>query len=122
MARWMAIAESDWRAAELLAANGLPSQAVFHTHLWVEKVLKALVTERLTLAAVPRTHNLRTLLSIAVENPPRWLESFLGTLSPHSTSSRYALAPESLVYTAALAQTMLDGAKEATGWLNKLLT
>jgi hypothetical protein len=36
-ATWLASSDDDATAARLLAENALYSQAVFHTHLWVER-------------------------------------------------------------------------------------
>ena len=118
---WLASAESDASAARILLTNGFYSQAVFYTHLSVEKALKALVLERLDLVPPPHTHNLVALLSLAVDARPDWVHDFLATLSPESVQPRYAMPPDDDVYTAEVASVLLDGAGEATQWLRQHL-
>jgi HEPN domain-containing protein len=119
---WLASAESDAGAARLLLANGFYAQAVFFTHLWVEKTLKAGVIEHLNLGRPPVTHNLVSLIETIVPDPPEWLFDFLVRLSPESTGTRYTLSPENEVYTIELAESLLGSANEAIQWLQQQLT
>jgi HEPN domain-containing protein len=118
---WLASGEPDAGAARVLLDGGFYSQAVFYTHLSVEKMLKALVLERHNLDRPPLTHNL-ALLESAVDSCPDSVFEFLATLSPESTLTRYTLSPDDEVYTAELARLLLDGADETTRWLRQLLT
>jgi HEPN domain-containing protein len=118
---WLASAERDAAAARLLAVNGFCGQAVFYTHLWVEKTLKALVVEHSPMNRARWTHDLVTLLYAAGHSEATWMVPFLVRLSNESIASRYTLPPDSSRYTADYAGELLEGAEEATGWLKQQL-
>ena len=62
--QWIAKAESDWEAVEILSSHeNCPCSVVcFHCQQYVEKLLKALLT--LQGIEAPRTHNLRRLIQL----------------------------------------------------------
>lgn len=89
--QWIAKAESDWSAVEiLLASDRRPPEAVcFHCQQFVEKLLKALLT--LQGVEAPRTHDLRRLIQVAEAFAPelsRFLEK-CDDLTVHGVQSRY---------------------------------
>jgi len=57
---WIACAEDDWKAIEGLLKNENYSYVLFFGHLYLEKLLKALVVKETKIHAQP-THNLRLL-------------------------------------------------------------
>jgi HEPN domain-containing protein len=120
-AAWLASAEQDAAAARLLSANGFYSQAVFYTHLWMEKVLKALVVERSPTNRARWTHDLIALLHAAGHPGATWMLPLLVRLSVESVDSRYTLPPDSARYTFEVARELLEGAEEAAGWLRQQL-
>jgi len=54
---WVELAESDWPVVDHLFASGDYNYALFLGHLYLEKLLKALVVS-ITRRHAPRTHNL----------------------------------------------------------------
>ena len=54
---WLELAEEDWPVAEHLLVSGDYHYALFFGHLYLEKLLKALVVS-VTKQHAPRTHNL----------------------------------------------------------------
>jgi len=61
---WRTGAEEDFAAAQSLLEKGHLRHALFFAHLALEKMLKALVTQR-TREVPPRIHNLLRLASLA---------------------------------------------------------
>ncbi|MBN2181125.1 MAG: HEPN domain-containing protein [Sedimentisphaerales bacterium] len=63
--QWLAKAQSDWDAVEILTASErCPNDTVcFHCQQFVEKMLKALLTKNEIEA--PKTHDLRRLIQLA---------------------------------------------------------
>jgi HEPN domain-containing protein len=63
---------------------------VFYTHLWVEKVLKAMVAEQLGNESVRHIHSLSTLFHMTdTDAPTDGFRAFLVRLTPHSVGARY---------------------------------
>lgn len=89
--QWRAKAESDWNTVEiLLASDRCPPDAVcFHCQQFVEKLLKALLTQYGVEA--PRTHDLRRLIQVlqpfAAEISQ--FEDRCDDLTVHGVQSRY---------------------------------
>src|SRR3989304_5867195 len=72
-ADWVEVAESDLRAARIVLDEGLLQQTVFHCQQSVEKLLKAIWTERHGSGTHPRTHNLVKLAKrLRLDVPPQW--------------------------------------------------
>src|SRR3970282_1988764 len=88
-ADWVEVAESDLRAARVVLDEGLLQQTVFHCQQSVEKLLKAIWTERHGSGTHPRTHNLVKLAKRALlEVPPQW-RTLLVHLNEQIFTSRY---------------------------------
>ena len=89
--RWVAKAESDWRAVGILSRDPqCPRDAVcFHCQQFVEKLLKALLT--LHEIEAPPTHNLRRLIQLAAPAAAELgkLIDASDTLTVHGVQSRY---------------------------------
>jgi HEPN domain-containing protein len=91
-AEWVEKAEGDWNAArQLNRVRKDPNYdgVCFHCQQSVEKYLKA----RLEEAGInfPKTHDLTTLLSLAVTVQPRWtsLQPVMVVLTPYAVAYRY---------------------------------
>jgi HEPN domain-containing protein len=59
--RWVERAESDLFAMRLLSREEASYGTLFHAHQALEKLLKALLLERMPVGPPPRTHNLVAL-------------------------------------------------------------
>jgi len=68
--QWLAKAHVDWQTVEILIDHPrCPRQAVcYHCQQYVEKLLKALLTQHSIEA--PRTHDLRRLIQLAAPQAP----------------------------------------------------
>jgi len=100
--QWVALGEEDWSVAQLLLRNRFGRQAVFYTHLSVEKC-----------------HNLTELARAASATVPTTVLAFLGRLSPHCVLARYEASPG--IYTIDYCEELLAPAGEAIQWLRQLL-
>lgn len=122
-ASWLASAEDDGAAAQVLVEHGFYAHAVFYTHLWVEKTLKAFIAEHAPPEMPYNTHNLLSPLRVFPANEEAASArtiGFLAKLSRYSVASRYTLGEEAkLIYTLALSRKMLEGAQEVTPWLRQ---
>src|SRR5947209_8107285 len=116
---WVAMAEEDWAAAQMLLRNRFGRQAVFYTHLSAEKLLKGLIAESLGPVPVPYTHNLPDLVRVSGAAIPATITAFLDRLSPHCILARYEASPA--VYTMEYCEELLVPAEEAISWLRRLL-
>ena len=69
--QWLAKANSDWAAIEILTASDrCPTEAVcFHCQQYVEKLLKTFLT--LKGIEAPKTHDLRRLIQLASPSEPK---------------------------------------------------
>jgi HEPN domain-containing protein len=89
--QWLAKAESDWAAAEiLLDSERCPGDTVcFHCQQFVEKLLKGLLT--LHDVESPRTHDLRRLIQLAEPFAPELLRlsDSSDLLTIHGVETRY---------------------------------
>ena len=61
---WKSGAESDLESAEILINNNKLLQGLFFCHLYIEKILKALVVKQIK-DIPPKTHNLKYLMVLA---------------------------------------------------------
>ena len=86
--RWLRSADTDLGAAHVLINAGFHSHAVFHSHLYLEKLLKALISDIRDADPVPFSHNLTYLSSHAGTRSDEATLSFFAMLSPHSVDAR----------------------------------
>jgi HEPN domain-containing protein len=89
--QWLAKADSDWAAVEILTASDrCPTETVcFHCQQYVEKLLKAFLT--LKGIEAPKTHDLRRLIQLAEPFEPK-LTQLVGEaddLTVHGVQTRY---------------------------------
>lgn len=81
----------DWDAVQILVAHPRPpySLVCFHCQQYIEKLIKALLTQNNIEA--PYTHNLRRLIQLATPALPKLalLSDLADLLSAHGVQSRY---------------------------------
>jgi HEPN domain-containing protein len=91
---WVRKAEDDLQGARTLAAQSEPLRDLvcFHCQQSAEKYLKALLQE--LGIVIPRTHNLKTLLSLLTPHDPtlQRLELRLNSLTNYAVEYRYPTA------------------------------
>ncbi len=89
--QWLAKAQSDWDAVEILTASKrCPNETVcFHCQQFVEKLLKAILTQNGIEA--PKTHDLRRLIQLAQPFAPELslLVDVSDELTVHGVETRY---------------------------------
>lgn len=105
---WLAGAEMDLSVAGVVAREHYWPAVVFHSHLALEKLLKALWVEHNTEGTPPRTHDLVLVAAQAGVALPEW-QTFLADLSEQAVASRYA-SPDT--FTADSANRYLEQVKE----------
>lgn len=117
---WVEVAESDLRAARAVLGEGLFQQTVFHCQQALEKMLKAIWTERHGAGTHPRTHNLvRLAAALGLDVPARWLD-LLVDLTDQVFPSRY---PEAgWRYNREIAEKYYNETQELCAWLRQALT
>ena len=113
------MAEEDWAVAQLLLQSRFGRQAVFYTHLSVEKLLKGLIAESRGPIVILFTHNLPELAQVMDHAIPATIAAFLVRLSPHCVGARYEASVS--VYTIEYCEELLAPAREAISWLRQLL-
>ncbi len=118
--RWVEIAESD------LAMSAIPLDKAFHQHTVfycqqsVEKLMKAIWTERHGAGRHPRVHNLVKLASgLGLDVPAQW-RNLLVDLTDQIFPSRY---PEAgWRYSREVAEEYYNMTQELFAWLRQLLS
>jgi HEPN domain-containing protein len=119
VAHWRTGAREEWEVATELLNNGRLRQALFFTHLALEKALKAHVC-RQTGDLAPRTHNLVRLAEISgLQVSPRFVD-VLAELNRFALAGRY---PDSTVLVPGVEEARLhhQRAEEVLQWLIRQL-
>lgn len=117
---WVEVAGSDLRAARVVLDEGLFQQAVFYCQQSVEKLLKAIWTERHGSGTHPRTHNLVKLATRLRLDPPPQSRTLLVDLTDQIFPSRY---PEAgWRYSQVVAEEYYNMTQELCQWLRQQLT
>lgn len=120
---WLELAQNDLRFAEsILKNNNRPYYAVHFCHQAIEKILKAIITEK-SEELPPRTHNLQILYQKTGLILPADMEKFLYKLSPQYLATKY---PEDITklykaYNPAYGIKTLHQSKELFKWLEQHL-
>jgi len=121
---WLELAKDDLMfASELLPKKGRAHYAAYFCHQAIEKLLKAIITERTGKVPLP-THNFKILLEQAsLLDLPYEKKAFLFGLMPHYIGTKY---PEDInklykQYTSAFAKNLYAETKEAFRWLEACL-
>jgi HEPN domain-containing protein len=118
--RWVEVAESDLRAARAVLDEGLYQQTVFYCQQSIEKLLKAIWTERHGSGTHPRTHNLVKLADKLQLQPPHQWRTLLIDLTDQIFPSRY---PEAgWRYSREVAEEYYNMTQEFLPWLRQQLT
>ena len=117
---WVEIAERDLLAAGLMLEQNFYQQTVFYCQQSIEKLLKAIWTERHGVGTHPRTHNLVKLAEGLQLNLSLEWRDVLVDLTDQIFPSRY---PEAgWRYNREVAEEYYNRARELFSWLRLLLT
>ena len=118
-AAWVEIAEGDLAMADIALEHGFYQQTVFYCQQSLEKLMKAIWTERHGVGTHPRVHNLVKLAaSLDLAVPVRW-RALLFDLTDQIFPSRY---PEAgWRYDRDVADEYYNETKELYAWLRQLL-
>ena len=113
------VGESDLRAAKAVLDEGLFQQTVFHCQQSIEKLLKAIWTERRGAGTHPRTHNLLKLANALDLRLSKDREALVVDLTDQIFPSRY---PEAgWRYNREVAEEYYHMTEELFSWLRQLL-
>lgn len=119
--RWIAMADADIRAAEMLlqVADPLPGQAAFHGQQAAEKLAKALLVA--TALRAPRTHDITALAGQAKSAHPASAAGLarLGHLTDRYVAARY---PDLDAVVEPTAAEVLDALRAIRTFRRELLT
>ena len=117
---WVEIAEQDLQVARVVLEQGFYQQTVFYCQQSIEKLLKAIWTERHGAGTHPRVHNLVKLANgLELDVPAQW-RNLLVDLTDQIFPSRY---PEAgWRYNREVAGEYYNGSQELFAWLRQLLT
>jgi len=120
---WMELAEADWPVVDHLFASGDYNYALFLGHLYLEKLLKAMVV-RITRSHAPRTHNLLFLAECADLTVSEEKRDALVRVTGYSIETRY---PEESVelrkrYTQEYCRKEIEVIREIGKWLKSELS
>lgn len=115
---WLESAEDDWPVAKRLVIGGDYHYALFIGHLYVEKLMKALVVQ-VTGDHAPRTHNLLILadragLSLSDDRREQLIRITAYNLETRYPEERSALR---LRYTKSFTDREIDAIQEVAVWL-----
>ena len=119
-ANWLAQVDYDIATAEQMLHAGRYIYVIFMSHMALEKVLKALVTEE-TQKLPPRTHNLIDLAQRAQVVLSQEQQDFLGKLNNTSVVVRYPDDLSAMVsqYPEAIARDYLERTKALLTWVRQ---
>jgi HEPN domain-containing protein len=119
---WLELAEDDWPVAEHLLASGDYHYALFFGHLYLEKLLKALVVKA-TEEHAPRTHNLLFLAERAGLAVPDDKHDVLLRVTGYNIETRYPeeRAAARMRYTQEYTEAELKMIQEVGQWLKSEL-
>jgi HEPN domain-containing protein len=119
---WLESAEDDWPVAEHLLTSGDYHYALFFGHLYLEKLLKALVVQA-TGEHAPRAHNLLLLAERASLVVPENRREILVRVTGYNIEARYPEIHPSgrRRYTSAYTEMELKVIREVGEWLKSEL-
>ena len=115
---WLRQADYDMDTAEYMLSGGRYFYAVFMCHLSIEKALKGLFHDRLSVIP-PKTHNLIYLLNKSGIKPPEPIGRFVVKLNEASVATRYPENIEKLGkdYTQTIVHDIVARSKEVLAWI-----
>jgi HEPN domain-containing protein len=119
---WLELAEDDWPVVERLFASGDYHYALFFGHLYLERLLKAVIVKK-TGEHAPRLHNLTRLAESAGLIATEAQREVLVRVTAYNLETRY---PEERFsarkrYTEEYTKAELDTIQEIGKWLKSLL-
>lgn len=117
---WLLSADYDLKTASSLLRNKRFIYVVFMCHLSLEKVLKAILSEKLN-KLPPYTHNLNKLIGLTNISLPERYQVFIDRINLQSVPTRY---PEdfkklSKEFNKKIAEGYLQKTKEIVRWLKR---
>ena len=117
---WVEIAESDLEMASVALEKDFYQHAVFYCQQSIEKLMKAIWTERHGVGTHPRVHNLVKLADgLDLDVPAQW-RNLVVDLTDQIFPSRY---PEAgWQYEREVAEEYYNTTQELFAWLRQLLT
>lgn len=120
---WIELAESDWPVVDHLFASGDYNYALFIGHLYLEKLLKALVVS-ITRRHAPRTHNLLFLAECTGLTVSEERRDVLVRITGYSIEARYPAEYAALrkQYTREYCQREIEIIREVGEWLKSELS
>lgn len=115
---WLKQADYDLDTAEYMFDGGRYFYAVFMCHLSIEKALKGLYQEKLSLIP-PKVHNLVYLLNKTGIKPPEDIGRFIIKLNEASVATRYPEEINRLIkdYTRVIVKDIIGRSKEVLRWI-----
>ena len=115
---WLRQADYDMDTAEYMLSGGRYFYAVFMCHLSIEKALKGLFQDRLSVMP-PKTHNLIYLLNKVDVKPPESVGRFVVKLNEASVATRYPEDIDKLGkdYTQTIVRDMTAKSREVLAWI-----
>ncbi len=118
-AEWVEIAKSDLEMASIALETGFYQHTVFCCQQSIEKLMKAIWTERHGVGTHPRVHNLVKLASrLGLEVPTQW-RNLLVDLTDQIFPSRYPEAGRR--YSREVAEEYYNITQELFAWLRQHL-
>ena len=119
-ANWLAQVDYDLATAERMLHAGRYIYVVFMSHMALEKVLKALVTEE-TQKLPPRTHNLIDLAQRAQVVLSQEQQDFIGKINNASVVVRYPDDLSEMVaqYPEAIVRDYFENARGLIAWIRQ---
>jgi HEPN domain-containing protein len=117
---WLSQVDYDLATEEHMLHNGRYIYVVFMSHLALEKMLKALVTEE-TQRLPARTHNLIDLAQQGKLNLSQTQRDFIGKINNASIAVRYPADLTQLMaqYSATVVRDYLEQTQEIITWLRQ---
>jgi HEPN domain-containing protein len=117
---WLAQVDYDLATAEQMLRAGRYIYVIFMSHMALEKVLKAVVTEE-TRKLPPRTHNLIDLAQRAQLALSQEHQDFIGKINNASVVVRYPddLSEMIVQYSEVIARDYLQKAEELIRWIRQ---
>ena len=119
--KWLEFARKDLNSGEILFQGKAYEGAIYHCHQAIEKILKAIVTEKEI--KLRKTHDLVGLIADAKISLPQNIISFIEELNPYYQPIRYpdAFLESKTAYSRLTTKTILKKTQETIKWIENLI-
>lgn len=120
--KWIESAESDWDTAKLLFSSGKYAHCLFFCHLFLEKLLKAVIVHQ-TNEAPTATHDVEFLAKKINYPMDKTIKSQLAEISTFNVEARYDIFKQRLYKKATKEYTemYMNHIKEMSVWIRNQL-